>query len=126
LQWILIPPYYGDGTKEVTARLDANLREMKAVIRTNQERTETKIEVNNEKFVAFLGTLLSQIDIQQARIEAKMEAPCQEHQEVPKEEAAVKTIRALEGQYLAVRHCQRNRQRAMVGPGRSWPPPANG
>jgi hypothetical protein len=55
-------------------KVDANLREIKAVIRTNQERMETKIEVNNKKFEALQGTLLSRTDAHQSRIEVMMEA----------------------------------------------------
>jgi uncharacterized NAD(P)/FAD-binding protein YdhS len=54
--------------------MDANLREMKAVIRTNQGRMDAKIEVNNEEFEAFQGTLLSWTDVHQARIQAMVEA----------------------------------------------------
>jgi hypothetical protein len=52
------------------------------------------------------------------------------HPEVPNEEAEVETIGALEDRYgkghLAVRRRlqRRNGPRAMVGPGRSWPPSA--
>jgi hypothetical protein len=49
------------------------------------------------------------------------------HEKVPKEEAAVKTSRALKkwhgDQQLAIRHSQRTGPRAMVGPRRSLPPP---
>jgi hypothetical protein len=54
-------------------------------------------------------------------------------QEVPKEEAAVATIGAVEDWYgdwylafQGVADSWRNGTRAMVGPGRNWPPPANG
>jgi hypothetical protein len=46
-------------TKAVKERTDANLREMKAEIKTN-----------NEKFEVLGGTLLSRMDIHQTRIEA--------------------------------------------------------
>jgi hypothetical protein len=52
------------------------------------------------------------------------------YEKVPKEEAAVKTSRALKkwhgDQHLAIRHSQRTGPKAMVGPKRSWPPPAEG
>jgi hypothetical protein len=130
-------------------RMDTNLREMKAEMRTDQEemtaRVEAKIEASNEKFEVLQDTLVSQMDIHQARteamkekmdthqesMEAKMDAwlkemkawrremmACQEamdttdlaasrekleaiavHQEVPKEEAAVETIRAQVDQF---------------------------
>jgi hypothetical protein len=47
-----------------------------------------------------------------------------EHQEVPKAEAAVETIWALEDQYEdqhpAIGDSQRNEPKAVVGPGRNW------
>jgi hypothetical protein len=54
------------------------------------------------------------------------------HDEVPKEEAITKTVRALKEWYgdrqLAVGHCQQLKKwaKAMVVPGRIWPPAAEG
>jgi hypothetical protein len=54
-----------------------------------------------------------------------------EHEEVPKEEAAVETFGVLKEQYrdqhLSIRRRdqQKNRPRVIVGPRRSWPLPEN-
>jgi hypothetical protein len=54
------------------------------------------------------------------------------HDEALKEEAITKTVRALKERYgdrqLAVGHCQQLKKstKAMVVPGRSWPPAAEG
>jgi hypothetical protein len=44
-----------------------NQEKMDAKIDTNQEKMEAKIETNNEKCEALQGTLLSRMDIYQAR-----------------------------------------------------------
>jgi hypothetical protein len=49
------------------------------------------------------------------------------HEEVPKEEAAMKNFGALKerymDRYLAVRHSGKPKEQTMMGPGRSSPPP---
>jgi hypothetical protein len=54
------------------------------------------------------------------------------HDEVPTEKAAVKPVRALKmrlgDQHLVIQHCGKPKEwtQVMVGPRRSWPPPAEG
>jgi hypothetical protein len=55
------------------AKADVSVRETKVEIGTNQERMETKIEVNNEKFEALRGTLLSRMGIHHAMTGASQE-----------------------------------------------------
>jgi predicted glycoside hydrolase/deacetylase ChbG (UPF0249 family) len=49
------------------------MAKMKAEMKTKQERMEAKIEANNEKFEVLLGTLISWMDIHQARAETIQE-----------------------------------------------------
>jgi hypothetical protein len=55
------------------AKADVTLRETKVEIRTNQERMEVKTEANKGKSEALRATLLSQMDIHQARTEVIQE-----------------------------------------------------
>jgi hypothetical protein len=147
--------------QEMLARMgtktDTTLKEMKEeLIRRLEAKIEAEIKTNNEKCEVIQRTLISWMDVHQARTEAiqeeimaKMDTrqegmrasmnawrketmACQEvteacleskeptslekkecvvvHEEVPKEEATVKTVRALKERYgdghLALGHCQ--------------------
>jgi hypothetical protein len=87
---VVITAHYEDETitgmpaaemNAVEKRTGANLRETKAEIRNNREemrtdqaemtaRLEDKIEANNGKFEVLLGTVISRMEIRQARTEA--------------------------------------------------------
>jgi hypothetical protein len=53
--------------QQMIEHLLAEIRTNKAKMDANQERTEAKIEANNEKFEVLRGTLVSWMDIDQAR-----------------------------------------------------------
>jgi hypothetical protein len=92
--------------------------EIKAEIRTNQAKTDATLqELKAGKFDAHHKRMMARMDSQLQKMEAclgKMEATEEleseaEHEEVPKEEAAVETFGALKKWYgdwhLAVRRC---------------------
>jgi hypothetical protein len=118
------------------AKTDINLKEMKEEMLA---KMEVRIEANNKKFEVLQGTLISWLDAHHAKTEAnheelmaamkashermiaKMEANPEEmksvvvHDEVPKEEATVKTVRALKKrhgvQHLAVGRLRKPKER---------------
>jgi hypothetical protein len=106
--------------EEMPAKIDTNLKEMNEQMRA---RLKAKIEDNNEKFEVLCCTVVSRMDAHQERMMAclgQMEATdlevnstelesLAEHQEVPKEHAALKSSGSLKkrhrGCHLAAGRC---------------------
>jgi hypothetical protein len=87
--------------------MEGNLREMKADMKTQIDYLTSRIDYNQEKLDANLKEIIAEMRTWQKVMKARREAIGLEaspeeiksksaYQEVPKEEAAVKTIRALE------------------------------
>jgi hypothetical protein len=122
-----------------TTKMDEILGRLLAEINAIQD----KMDDGQEEMKARAGFLASQIDVNQKEMKTMLDACLEKlvanpgelksvavHEEVPKEEVAVETFGALkkrhEDRHPAVGRSRRNRPRAMVGPGRNWPPPAEG
>jgi hypothetical protein len=94
----------------------------------NQEKLMAKMDAQLEKMVACPGkTEATDLEATPEEIESEVI-----HKEVPKEKATVKTVRALKKQYrdwhLAIRYHGQLKKwtQTVVGPGGSWPLPAEG
>jgi hypothetical protein len=98
------------------AKMDTNQAEMKA----NQANTDASLREMKEEMLVKLDAhyerMMARMDYQLEKMEATEEIESKaEHDRVPKEEAAVETVRALKEWYrdrhLAVmRRCQRKKQ----------------
>jgi antitoxin (DNA-binding transcriptional repressor) of toxin-antitoxin stability system len=100
--------------KAMLEKTDAILKEIKEDIITKQEEMLAKIEAHQERMMAKTDSQLEKMEACMGKTEATdLEAKTEEikseglHEEVPKEEASVKTVRALKKRHgdrqLAVR-----------------------
>jgi hypothetical protein len=102
------------------AKIEARHEEWMAAVKDSQERMEALLDVSLEMTEVFL----EKIEANQGKVEIKMEASL--------EKAMVETIRALDDRYgdqhltIGRRQQLKKQPRTMVGPRRSWPPPADG
>jgi hypothetical protein len=81
---------------------------------------------------AEIKTCLLEVEAMDLKANPEYKETVAEQQEVPKEEAAVKTVRAQKKRYgdrhvvVGCADSCKNEPRVMMGPGRNWPPSAEG